>query len=101
MRKVKGLRRLGLVTALAAVGLATTPVAAHAEGYDTPRSATADGAGNTYAAGLAAAEQRARAAVLAVGHDCTPGTYSTLTIYVSPGGGTWVFRSTHSAICVD
>ncbi|MEU6432597.1 hypothetical protein ABZ860_42395 [Microbispora sp. NPDC046973] len=101
MRKVTWLRPLGLVSAVVAVGLATTPVAAHADGYDTPRSATAQGAGSTYAAGLAAAEQRARQAVLAVGHDCTPGTYSTLMIYSSPGGGTWVFQSTHNAMCVD
>ncbi|GAA0980607.1 hypothetical protein GCM10009555_047400 [Acrocarpospora macrocephala] len=101
MQKVTWLRRLGLVSAVVAAGLATTPVAAHADGYDTPRNATAVGAGNTYAAGLAAAEQRARAAVLAVGHDCTPGTYSTLSTYVSPGGGTWVFQSTHHAMCVD
>ncbi|TDC65553.1 hypothetical protein E1258_05175 [Micromonospora sp. KC207] len=101
MRKVTWLRRLGLVSAAVALGLATAPVAAHADGYDTPRSATVDGAGSTYAAGKAAAEQRARAAVLAVGHDCTPGQYSTLLIYMSPGGGTWVFRSTHQAMCVD
>jgi IMP cyclohydrolase len=92
---------LGLASAVVAVGLATTPMAAHADGYDTPRSATAVGAGNTYAAGLAAAEQQARQAVLAVGHDCTPGTYSAMTVYISPGGGTWVFRATHSAMCVD
>ncbi|GAA1748257.1 hypothetical protein AB0K40_40760 [Nonomuraea bangladeshensis] len=101
MQKVTWLHRLGLVPAVVAVGLATAPVAAHADGYDTPRSATALGAGSTHAAGLAAAEQRAREAVLAVGHDCTPGTYYTLTIYSSPGGGTWVFRSTHEAMCVD
>jgi len=101
MQKVTWLHRLGLVAAVVAVGLATAPVAAHADGYDTPRSATAQGAGNTYASGLAAAEQRARQAVLAVGHDCTPGTYSTLLIYSSPGGGTWVFQSTHNAVCVD
>ncbi|MFC5813654.1 hypothetical protein [Nonomuraea harbinensis] len=101
MQKVSWLRRLGLVSAVVAVGLATAPLAAHADGYDTPRSATGRGAGNTYAAGLAAAEQRARQDVLAVGHDCTPGTYSTLLIYSSPGGGTWVFESTHNAMCVD
>ncbi|GLW24019.1 hypothetical protein Mame01_40620 [Microbispora amethystogenes] len=101
MRKVTWLHRLGLVSAVVAAGLATTSVAAHADGYDTPRSATADGAGSTYAAGLASAEQRARQAVLAVGHDCTPGTYYTYMIYSSPGGGTWVFRSTHYAVCVD
>nr|WP_245653163.1 hypothetical protein [Herbidospora sakaeratensis] len=81
--------------------MATTPMAAHADGYDTPRSATATGAGSTYAAGYAAAEQRARAAVLAVGHDCDSGTYQTQSTYVSPGGGTWVFQSTHHAMCVD
>ncbi|MEU4510764.1 hypothetical protein AB0G05_14805 [Nonomuraea wenchangensis] len=101
MRKVTWLRRLGLVPAVVAVGLAAAPVAAYADGYDTPRSATAVGAGSTYAAGLAAAQQRARQAVLAVGHDCTPGTYSALLIYSSPGGGTWVFESTHNAMCVD
>ncbi|MFG1945765.1 hypothetical protein [Nonomuraea sp. NPDC048826] len=101
MRKVTWMRRLGLVSAVVTVGLATTLMAAHADGYDTPRSATAQGAGSTYAAGLAAAEQRARQNVLAVGHDCTPGTYSTLLIYSSPGGGTWVFQSTHNAMCVD
>ncbi|MER6830594.1 hypothetical protein ABT352_31705 [Streptosporangium sp. NPDC000563] len=101
MRKGTRLRRLGLVSAVVAVGLASTPVAAHADGYDTPRSATVVGAGNTHAEGLAATEQRARAAVLAVGHDCTPGVYYTITTYVSPGGGTWVFRSTHEAMCVD
>ncbi|GGK88380.1 hypothetical protein Sme01_01470 [Sphaerisporangium melleum] len=100
MRKVTWLRRLGLVSAVVA-GLATTTVAAHADGYDTPRSATVDGAGNTHAAGLAAAEQRARNAVLAVGHDCDPGKYSSTLIYASPGGGTWVFRTTHWAMCVD
>ncbi|WP_405087882.1 hypothetical protein [Microbispora sp. NBC_01389] len=101
MRKVTWLHRFGLVSAVVAAGLATTSVAAHADGYDTPRSATAVGAGNTYAAGLAAAEQRARQAVLAVGHDCTPGTYSALLTYSSPGGGTWVFQATHTAMCVD
>ncbi|MEN3609606.1 hypothetical protein [Plantactinospora sp. ZYX-F-223] len=101
MRKVTWLRRLGVVSAAVAVGLSTAPVAAHADEYDTPRSATADGAGNSYAAGISAAEQRARAAVLAVGRDCTPGTYNTFMIYMSPGGGTWVFRSTHEAMCVD
>ncbi|MGW5266276.1 hypothetical protein ACWEQG_35315 [Microbispora sp. NPDC004025] len=101
MRKVTWLHRLGLVSAVVAVGLATTSVAAHADGYDTPRSATVLGAGNTYAAGIAAAEQRARQAVLAVGHDCTPGTYYNQGVYSSPGGGTWVFQSTHSAMCVD
>lgn len=101
MRKVTWLRPFGLVSAVVAVGLATTPVAAHADGYDTPRSATVVGAGNTYAEGVAAAERRARQAVLAVGHDCTPGTYSNFGIYTSPGGGTWVFRSTHEAMCVD
>lgn len=101
MRKVTWLHRLGVVSAVAAVGLLAAPVAAHADGYDTPRIATADGAGSTYAAGQSAAEQRARAAVLAVGHDCTPGTYYTSMIYMSPGGGTWVFRSTHEAVCVD
>ncbi|MET8984776.1 hypothetical protein ACFYUK_47530 [Nonomuraea wenchangensis] len=101
MQKVTWLHRLGLVSAVVAAGLATTTVAAHADGYDTPRSATALGAGNTYAAGFAAAEQRARQAVLAVGHDCTPGTYYTRTVYSSPGGGTWVFESTHYATCVD
>jgi hypothetical protein len=101
MQKVTWLRWLGLLSTVVAVGLATTPMAAHADGYDTPRSATAVGAGNTYAAGLAAAEQRARQAVLAVGHDCTPGIYYTTMIYSSPGGGTWVFRSTHDATCVD
>ncbi|MGR6919742.1 hypothetical protein ACU635_36385 [[Actinomadura] parvosata] len=100
MRNVTLLRRFGLVSALA-VGLAITPAAAHAEGYDTPRSATAVGAGNTYAEGVAAAERRARQAVLSVGHDCTPGTYYTSGIYSSPGGGTWVFQSTHEAVCVD
>ncbi|MEV5560924.1 hypothetical protein AB0L44_45440 [Nonomuraea wenchangensis] len=101
MQKVTWLHRLGLFSAVVALGLATTTVAAHADGYDTPRSATARGAGSTYAAGLAAAEQRARQAVLAVGHDCTPGTYSAMLIYSSPGGGTWVFDSTHNAMCVD
>ncbi|GII81558.1 hypothetical protein Sru01_65400 [Sphaerisporangium rufum] len=101
MRKVTWLRRLGLALAVMAAGLATTPVSAHADGYDTPRSATADGAGSTQAAGWAAAENRARQAVLAVGHDCTPGTYNTFSIYISPGGGTWVYRSTHEAMCVD
>ncbi|QYC37697.1 hypothetical protein Nocox_00290 [Nonomuraea coxensis DSM 45129] len=102
MQKVTWLHRLGLVSAVVAVGLAIAPVvASHADGYDTPRSATARGAGSTYAAGLAAAEQRARQDVLAVGHDCTPGTYSSLLIYSSPGGGTWVFESTHNAMCVD
>ncbi|AQZ63512.1 hypothetical protein BKM31_20430 [[Actinomadura] parvosata subsp. kistnae] len=100
MRNVTLLRRFGLVSALA-VGLATAPAAAHADGYDTPRSATAVGAGNTYAEGIAAAERRARQAVLAVGHDCTPGTYYTSGVYSSPGGGTWVFQSTHEAMCVD
>ncbi|MEU8201796.1 hypothetical protein [Streptosporangium sp. NPDC049046] len=101
MRKGTRLRRLGLVSAVVAAGLATAPVAAHADGYDTPRSATVVGAGNTYAEGLAAAQQRARAAVLAVGHDCTPGTYSAMLTYMSPGGGTWVFQVTHQAVCVD
>lgn len=101
MQKATCLRRLGLVSALAAAGLATTPVVAHADGYDTPRSAVAVGAGSTYAAGLAAAQERARAAVLAVGHDCDPGTYYAMLIYMSPGGGTWVFESTHYANCVD
>jgi hypothetical protein len=101
MEKVTWLRRLGIVSAVAAAGLATTPVAAHADGYDTPRSATVVGAGNTYSEGLAVAEQRARAAVLAVGHDCAPGTYYNITIYISPGGGTWVVRSTHVTTCVD
>lgn len=101
MQKITWLRRLGLVSAVVAAGLATTHVAAHADGYDTPRSATAVGAGSTYAAGFAAAEQRARAAVLAVGHDCAPGTYHTLLTYASPGGGTWVFQSTHHAMCAD
>ncbi|WP_061295647.1 hypothetical protein [Herbidospora cretacea] len=93
--------RLCLVAAAVAAGLATAPVAAHADGYDTPRSATAVGAGSTYAAGFAAAQQRARAAVLAAGHDCDAGTYATTQTYVSPGGGTWVFQSTHNAMCVD
>ncbi|WP_169981071.1 hypothetical protein [Microbispora sp. H10836] len=101
MRKVTWPRRLGLVSAVVAVGLTTAPVAAHADGYDTPRSATADGAGNTQAAGIASAEQRARQAVLAVGHDCTPGRYNTYPTFISPGGGTWVYRSTHDAMCVD
>ncbi|MEV4320781.1 hypothetical protein ACIBI0_16185 [Microbispora rosea] len=101
MQKVTWPRRLGLVSAVVAVGLATSPVAAHADGYDTPRSATAMGAGNTAAAGYAAAEQRARQAVLAVGHDCTPGSYNTYPTFISPGGGTWVYRSIHEAICVD
>ncbi|MEO3814895.1 hypothetical protein ABGB17_38360 [Sphaerisporangium sp. B11E5] len=101
MDKFTWLRRLGLASAVVAVGLVTVPAAAHADGYDTPRSATATGAGSTYAAGVAAAEQRARQAVLAVGHDCTPGTYNTRMIYSSPGGGTWVFQSTHQATCVD
>ncbi|GAB1823715.1 hypothetical protein [Herbidospora sp. RD11066] len=101
MQKITWARRLGLISAALAIGLATAPPAALADGYDTPRSATATGAGNTYAAGSALAEQRARAAVVAVGHDCTPGTYSTLTTYVSPGGGTWVFQSTHQAMCTD
>ncbi|GAA2214244.1 hypothetical protein GCM10009850_097090 [Nonomuraea monospora] len=100
MRKVTLLRRFGLISAVA-VGLGITPVAAHADGYDTPRSATAVGAGSTYAAGVAAAEGRARQAVLAAGHDCTPGTYHNVGIYTSPGGGTWVFQSTHEAMCVD
>ncbi|MEV4375352.1 hypothetical protein [Streptosporangium sp. NPDC049644] len=101
MQKVTWLRRLGLVSAVVAVGLATAPVAAHADGYDTPRSAVAVGAGNTYAAGAAAAQERARQAVLAVGHDCTPGVYHLLLTYASPGGGTWVFQATHEAMCVD
>lgn len=101
MKKGTRLRRLGLVSAVVAAGLATTPMAAHADGYDTPRSATVVGAGSTYAAGLAAAHQRSRAAVLAVGHDCDTGTYSALLTYASPGGGTWVFQSTHQAMCVD
>ncbi|MFC6079630.1 hypothetical protein [Sphaerisporangium aureirubrum] len=101
MQEVTWLRRIGLVSAVMAVGLAAASVAAHADGYDTPRNATATGAGSTYAAGLAAAEQRARQSVLAVGHDCTPGTYNTMLTYASPGGGTWVFRSTHQAMCVD
>lgn len=100
MQKASWLRRLGLVSAMAAVGLATTPVVAHADGYDIPRSATVLGAGNTYAEGIAAAERRAREAVLAVGLDCTPGTYYNEGVYSSPGGGTWVFRSTHHAMCV-
>ncbi|WP_336207058.1 hypothetical protein [Nonomuraea sp. LPB2021202275-12-8] len=66
MRKVTWLHRFGLVSAVVAAGLATTPVAAQADGYD-----------------------------------CTPGTYGTFGIYTSPGGGTWVFRSTHEAMCVD
>lgn len=101
MRKVTSARRLGLVSAVVAVGLTTSPVAAHADGYDTPRSVTALGAGDTAAAGYAAAEQRARQAILAVGHDCTPGTYNTYPTYISPGGGTWAYRSIHDAICVD
>ncbi len=88
MSKITWLHRISLVSAVVAAGLATMPVAAHATVYDTPRSATAVGAGNTYAAGFAAAEQRARAAVLAVGHDCDAGTYHTLLTYASPGGGT-------------
>ncbi|WP_432928904.1 hypothetical protein ACQPZZ_03640 [Microbispora sp. CA-135349] len=101
MQKVSWPRRLGLVSAVVAVGLTTAPVAAHADGYDTPRSATADGAGSTQAAGIASAEQRARQAVLAVGHDCDAGRYHTYSIYISPGGGTWAYRSTHEAMCVD
>ncbi|WP_062428430.1 hypothetical protein [Herbidospora daliensis] len=101
MQKGNFLRRFVLVSAIAAAGLTATPMTAHADGYDTPRSATAVGAGNTYEAGLALAQQRARAAVLAVGHDCDTGTYYNLTTYISPGGGTWVIRSTHYATCVD
>lgn len=101
MRQDIRLRRLGLASAVVAAGLAISPMAAHADGYDTPRSATAMGAGSTYAEGLAAAQHWARQAVLAVGHDCTAGTYNTMLTYSSPGGGTWVFRSTHQAMCVD
>ncbi|MGI5161816.1 hypothetical protein [Microbispora sp. CA-102843] len=101
MRKATSLRRLGLVSVVVAVGLTTSPVAAHADGYNVPRSATALGAGSTAAAGYALAEQRARQAVLADGHDCTPGTYNTYPTYISPGGGTWAYRSTHDAMCVD
>nr|MDT0658526.1 hypothetical protein [Micromonospora sp. DSM 115978] len=101
MLKEPWLRRLGLVSAVAAAGLATTPVAAHANDYDTPRSASAYGASTNYSEGMALAEARARAAVLAVGHDCTPGTYYTYVHTTSPYGSTWVWRSTHEAMCVD
>jgi hypothetical protein len=100
MLKESWLRRLGLVSAVAAFGLAITPAAAHADGYDTARSAVGFGVDKSVNGAIAQSMQRAREAILAVGHDCTPGVYYTRLVYASPGG-TWVYESTHQAMCVD
>ena len=76
-------------------------LAAHANDYDTPRSASAYGASTNDREGQALAEASARAAVLAVGHDCTPGSYYTYVHTTSPYGSTLVWKSTHYAMCVD
>ncbi|TDC84661.1 hypothetical protein E1193_04870 [Micromonospora sp. KC606] len=100
MLRESWLRRLGLVSAVAAFGLVVTPVAAHANDYDTPRSAIGFGVDKSVNGAIDQSIQKAREAILAVGTACTPGIYRTRLVYASPGG-TWVYETTHEAMCVD
>jgi hypothetical protein len=94
-------RRLGIMSLVAALGLALSPGVAHA---DTFRTATASGHGPTYAAGSAAAQANARAALAAqarqAGEVCPSVTSSASHVYTAPDGSAYVFSGTASGWCV-
>jgi hypothetical protein len=96
----RALRRLITASVLVAVGLALTPIAAHAAGW---RTATAQGFGLTQGTGSANAEANARSALTSqaaqFGEVCTSVTSSSTLIYVVPSGGGYQFSGTATGYC--
>jgi hypothetical protein len=94
-------RRLGVMSLVAALGLALSPGVAHA---DTYRTAGASGHGPNHAAGSAAAQANARAALAAQARDagevCPSVTSSASHVYTAPDGSAYVYWGTASGWCV-
>jgi hypothetical protein len=92
--------RLVGVAILAALGLALSPVAAHAAGW---RTASAQGSGPTAAAGSANAQNNAIAALNAqaaqAGEVCSSITSSATWVYTAPGGAAYVYNGTATGYC--
>ena len=96
----RALRRFITASVLVAVGLAVTPVAAHADGW---RTATAQGFGLTQATASANAQSNARIALTSqaaqFGEVCTNVTSSGTLIYVVPSGGGYQYGATATGYC--
>jgi hypothetical protein len=93
-------QRVSVISAVAALGLALGPLAAHA---DTVRSATATGWGTNWDTATANAEANANGALYdlarSYGETCTGVTYTAYLYYIVPGGGGYVFSATATGDC--
>ena len=94
-------RRVAVVSAATALGLAVAPIAANAS---TIMSETRTGWGMSQSDAAAAAKANAYGdlyeAAYALGETCTGITYSNVAlIYMVPGGGGFVFTATATGTC--
>jgi hypothetical protein len=94
-------RRVAVLSAITALGLAVAPAAADAA---TTRSESSSGWGTDWNAATINAESNAfwklHDAARALGETCTGVTYSNVgLIYIVPGGGGYVFSATATGTC--
>lgn len=68
--------------------------------YTVPRSATQQGGGSSSSAAIQNGSQAARAAILAVGVDCTNWATTSSHVYTAPGGAWYIYNVTVTALCV-
>jgi hypothetical protein len=91
---------MSVVAAVATLGLALSPVAAHA---GTTRSASGMGWGPTWSAAIPNAEANAAGNLYdlarSYGETCTGITYTSSLYYIVPGGGGYVFSATATGDC--
>jgi hypothetical protein len=94
--------RASLVSGIAVLGLALSPLAAHA---DATLSASADAVwGATTSSAVSNAEAQAYENLLSLASSkgystCIDVTYSNSLSYVVPGGGGYVYDSTATGVC--
>jgi hypothetical protein len=88
------------LSAIAALGLAFSPVVAQAS---TTLSASAQGWGSTWDSAIPNAEANADHALFtqaqSLGETCTGITYTSSLYYIVPGGGGYVFVATATGQC--
>jgi len=94
-------RRVSILSAVVALGLSLSPVAASAA---TTRSKTGYGSGPDWSVATAHAENdaywRLHDFARSLGETCTGVTYSDVNLYyIIPGGGGYVFTATATGTC--
>ncbi|HEV2348024.1 MAG TPA: hypothetical protein VGS97_28315 [Actinocrinis sp.] len=94
--------RTAVATGIAGLGLAMSPVAAHASA--TLSASSGQVWGSTYGSAQSAAESSAYSALMGVANShgystCINVTYSDTLVYVVPSGGGDVFTSTATGLC--